>query len=419
MTPQQDALATLRGGYSPQLMRAAAVLRMSAAGLWQFLSQHPNPCLHTHARNHNLPPPEEEDIRTRLHADCREMLLPAHLRELVAWLVECVDDDGFLYLPEEAEALPAPPAEMAEGIRWLQKIAPPGVAARTAQERILLLLRTRPPSAVRARAETLIARHWQWVQRKRWDKLPQRGLMPALQLLESLPPAQVPAPVAAPSLPDVLFSRVGGLWRAQAAAGALLRAQVTRAADATAQEWREAREIASAVAARRRWLLLAAQYAADRQAAFFSEGAAALRPLPMQAAAAEMNISPAMLSHIVCGKRGISPQGEFPLKCLYGSHTGSAVIQHHIRQLVAEEPPHKPLSDASLCRALALRGVHLARRTAAKHRRLAGFAGAAMRKRATPRPGAAGENGGGGNAHRREVHTVFHPHERKGSHHAD
>lgn len=378
--PHLNMLATMRGGYSPQMMRAAAVLRMSAAGLAQFLSQHSNPCLHTHAAA--APQAEEADIRTRLHADIRETPLPSHLRPLLAWLVEGVDDDGFLDLPSD---LPLPVAEMEAGIARLQQIAPPGVAARSAQERLLLLLRASAPSAVRTRAEYLVTHHWHWVQRKRWDKLPQRGRVAALQLLESLPPAQVPATAAAITLPDVLFVRQRGLWRAQPAAGSLLRARAVRVADATRQEWQQAKEIVSAVAARQRWLLTAAQYAADRQVGFFSEGTAALRPLPMQQAAADLRISAAMLSHILCGKRGIFPQGEFPLKCLYGSHTGSAVIQHHIRQLVAAEPPHKPLSDETLRRALSRRGVCLARRTVSKHRRQAGFAAAALRKRATPR----------------------------------
>lgn len=369
---------TTRHGFPPQLMRAAAILRMGGAALRQFLAQHGNPCLATGG----LPPlaaaGEDDDVRQTLRAACRHAAIGAPQRPLVAWLIECVNDDGFLELPDDA---PAPTAEMEKAILTLQALAPAGVAARSAAERLLLLLDEAPPSAARAQARRLVADHWQWVQRKRWDKLPKRGREAAIALLESLPPPPIAAAAAPPACPDIVFARWRGLWRAQPAIGCSIKITVENRGQATLQQWRQAREIAAAVAARRRWVVAAAQYAADRQSAFFSEGAEALRPLPMQQAADALGVSKAMLSHIVSDKRAIFAGGEFALKSLYGCHTQSLAIRRKIQRMIAGEPPRRPLSDAQLCRQLQRDGLALGRRAVARHRQSAGLASAARRKR--------------------------------------
>lgn len=363
--------------FSPQLMRAVKILRMSAPSLVQFLSQHNNPCLLAYG----LPPPrleESETIRDRLHAESAATPAPEQMRPLLEWLIECVDDDGFLALPE---TLPAPAAEIDTAIAHLQALAPTGVAARTAAERLLLLLQQTEALPVRQQAENLIKNYWQWLQRKRWDKLPPRGRDAALALIENLPPVDIASAAATPSLPDVMFVKSGGLWHARAASGLAIRASRQKNKNASLSEWRIAGEITAAVNSRRRWVLAAAQYAADCQSAFFTQGSTALRALPLKEAALELAISLPLLSHIIHDKRSIFAGGEFPLKYLYGANTGSTVVQHKIQEMIANENSRRPLSDEQLRHLLQQQGMLLARRTVAKHRATAGFTAAAHRKR--------------------------------------
>ena len=369
----------LNTSFSPRQIRAVNIIRMGTAALTQFLSDHPNPCLRT-SHLPPLPQPEETTIRAWLHRDCSAHPLPAAERPLLEWLIECVNDDGYLELPPQ---LPLPPQDIEAGIRRLQTIAAPGIAARSAAERLLLLLAETPPTPARRQAECFVNRHWDALTRKRWDKLPQRGRQAALALLESLPSVALPAAAAAPLLPDILFVHQRGFWQAQAAAGCRISVTAQRTADSSWSERQQAGEIAAAVAARRRLVLVAAQYAADHQSAFFQDGAAALTPLPAANAAAEFGVSATMLSHILNEKHSIFSGGQFPLKYLYGYHIGSRVIQHHLRQMISNENPRRPLSDNALCQQLRSRGFRLARRTIAKHRQQAGIAAAPRRKRAS------------------------------------
>lgn len=381
--PRLLATAAATGAYPPQLIRAAAILRMGAAELAHHLPQQRG------LKIANLPPPPARDaptIRDHLRAAAMHSPAPPGTRPLLQWLIECVEDDGFLSLPAHPTAFPAPAPAIDAAIAHLQSIAPAGVAARDAQERLLLILAQTPPHPARAAARRLVTDHWEALHRRRWDRLPKRGASAALQFIQSLPRPDLPTPPPPPSLPDVLFRQTRGVWRAHPAAGTAIQAGLDKNADAIPAELRAARETAAALRARRRWVLAAAQLAADHQSAFFRDGAAALRPFPCAAAAADLNISEAMLSHILHDKRAIFAGGEFPLKYLFGAHTGGAVLQSAIHHMIQNEDPHHPLSDEALRLGCRRRGLPAARRTIAKHRARAGIPPASLRKRAPSAP---------------------------------
>ena len=373
----------VRGGFTPQLMRAVSVMRMGGNALAAFLHYHGNPCL---AIGGALPPPpliaEADGIRDELRRRCLDSPPSSVLHPYVQLLIECVDDDGFLRVDEEWDF---DAATIASAIAHLQAIAPTGVAARDLSEALMLQLAILPPSAARTAAEKLVSGYLPWLQRKRWDKLPKKNLTTALPLLQNLSPspAAAYAPVAAPRSPDVVFEKRRGLWRAAPGDGLSIAVATRRNVAATAAERAEAAAIAAAVRARRRHVLRAAQLAADMQSGFFSDGAQALRPFSLATAARQLDISPSMLSHIVADKLAFYADGSFPLKYLFQAGSNGvavAAIQEKIRTMLASESTAQPLSDAHITRLLREQGLILARRTVAKHRRLAGIHAASLRK---------------------------------------
>ena len=62
-----------------------------------------------------------------------------------------------------------------------------------------------------------------------------------------------------------------------------------------------------------------------------------------------------------------------------GGSTVNTIVEV-IKQIVQEEDPKHPLSDNALCKALAERGIEIARRTVAKYRDEAGIPSATGRK---------------------------------------
>ena len=400
--------AGVGGGYSAQLMQAGAVLRLGGRGLAIFLHNEAgvNPSLIF------SPPPSlqflretpEDDLRAVLRRRAAESPSARGLRRPLAVLIENVNDDGFLEwsepMREELERqFGGEPTEAA--VFALQTLSPPGVGARDLSECLLLQIKSRRLAllnnsadseleeklAVLAAAEKIAAERLRWFLRRRMDKLPKRRLAAAAEVLESLsfrPGAaagDAEAESAATALTDVEFYWRRGLWRARTGTADWIPAAARRPGG----DYRRARQIVAAVAARRRHLLKLAQLAADRQAIFFQDGAAAMRPFPMRRAAEELGVTPAMVSHIAADKYFLANGRVYALKSLFARWTpggyAAAAAQARIQQLVASENASRPHSDLFLQNCLRRSGLPLARRTVGKYRAAVGIARASLRKR--------------------------------------
>ena len=400
--------AGVGGGYSAQLMQAGAVLRLGGRGLAIFLHNEAgvNPSLIF------SPPPSlqflretpEDDLRAVLRRRASESPSARGLRRPLAVLIENVNDDGFLEwsepMREELERqFGGEPTEAA--VFALQTLSPPGVGARDLSECLLLQIKSRRLAllnnsadseleeklAVLAAAEKIAAERLRWFLRRRMDKLPKRRLAAAAEVLESLsfrPGAaagDAEAESAATALTDVEFYWRRGLWRARPGTADWIPAAARRSGG----DYRRARQIVAAVAARRRHLLKLAQLAADRQAIFFQDGAAAMRPFPMRRAAEELGVTPAMVSHIAADKYFLANGRVYALKSLFARWTpggyAAAAAQARIQQLVASENASRPHSDLFLQNCLRRSGLPLARRTVGKYRAAVGIARASLRKR--------------------------------------
>ena len=400
--------AGVGGGYSAQLMQAGVVLRLGGRGLAIFLHNEAgvNPSLIF------SPPPSlqflretpEDDLRAVLRRRAAESPSARGLRRPLAVLIENVNDDGFLEwsepMREELERqFGGEPTEAA--VFALQTLSPPGVGARDLSECLLLQIKSRRLAllnnsadseleeklAVLAAAEKIAAERLRWFLRRRMDKLPKRRLAAAAEVLESLsfrPGAaagDAEAESAATALTDVEFYWRRGLWRARPGTADWIPAAARRSGG----DYRRARQIVAAVAARRRHLLKLAQLAADRQAIFFQDGAAAMRPFPMRRAAEELGVTPAMVSHIAADKYFLANGRVYALKSLFARWTpggyAAAAAQARIQQLVASENASRPHSDLFLQNCLRRSGLPLARRTVGKYRAAVGIARASLRKR--------------------------------------
>ena len=247
-----------------------------------------------------------------------------------------------------------------------------------------------------AAARALVADHLPALVRKRRDRLPRRRLRAALRRIESLQPrpgARFAPPPPPASPPDVLFRRRRGLWKAEPGPGLRLSAR----AGGDGGEWRgidgnlraaavaRARALAAVASSRRRAVLRVAQFAADRQAAFFESGAGALAPLSAAAAAESLGVSPAFVSHALADKTARAAGGLFALKSLFARESknarSTAAVGERIRGMIEKEDPARPLSDRQIGACLRADGLRLSRRAVAKRRDAAGFLCAARRKR--------------------------------------
>jgi RNA polymerase sigma-54 factor len=337
--------------------------------------------------------------------------LPQRERTVVSFLIEAVDEDGYLTqsLEELAEALVGDAEvdldelleELAIGLCHLQNFDPPGVAARSPAECLDIQLRNLPISPSRNLARDIVHNHLDQFAARDFNRIRKalgcdddqlRAAQTLIRSLNPRPGAQFALLDTRYVVPDVVVRKVRGVWKTSLNGEAMPKLRINRLyADilqsqrggrgngspaSLAGQLQEAKWLIKNVQQRFDTIQRVSQAIVDRQRAFFDHGEVAMRPLTLREIADTVSLHESTISRVTTQKYLASPRGIFELKYFFGSHvatdTGGAAsstaIRALIKQLVGAEDGHKPLSDARIAEVLGEQGIVVARRTVAKYR---------------------------------------------------
>ena len=333
--------------------------------------------------------------------------LPERDRALVAFLIEALDDDGYLAqtLEELVDVLPEElgddPEELLEelriALRHIQNFDPIGVGARNPRECLLLQLAVLPKQPIQELATAIVSSHLDQLAARDFAKIKKAlgcnddALRDAQNLIKSLNPrpgAQYATLDTRYVTPDVVVKKYRGRWTASLNSDAMPRLRINRLYAELLRQTRgssnsglsgqlqEAKWLIKNVQQRFDTILRVSQAIIDRQRAFFDHGEVAMRPLTLREIADTLGLHESTISRVTTQKYLASPRGVYELKYFFGSHvstdTGGAAsstaIRALIKQLVSAEDGHKPLSDARIAEILGEQGIVVARRTVAKYR---------------------------------------------------
>jgi len=323
-------------------------------------------------------------------------------RSLVRFLIEALDDDGYLSAPLQDlwETLPAEYEieieELEIALRHIQNFDPIGIGARSPQECLALQMKVLPVSDDRTLALTIIDKYLELLAARDFAKIRRltgcddEALKAAHALIVSLNPrpgarfAQIEARYITP---DVIVKKLKGQWTAYINPDAYPRLRINRLyAEILGRQRRgngnltgqlqEARWLIKNVQQRFDTIHRVTQAIVDRQRQFFEHGEVAMRPLVLREIADILGLHESTVSRVTSQKYMATPRGIFELKYFFGSHvstdTGGAcsatAIRALIKQLIAAEDSKKPLSDSQLSEILGQQGIVVARRTVAKYR---------------------------------------------------
>ncbi|HEY7673920.1 MAG TPA: RNA polymerase factor sigma-54 [Burkholderiales bacterium] len=355
-------------------------------------------------------------LREHLLGQLSLTLLEPRDRNLVAFLIEALDDDGYLTQPLEEllqlvpEELQFEPEELQIALKHLQHFDPTGVGARNCAECLELQLLALPQSTpsrtialaiVRGHLELLAARDF-----TRLKKVLQCGdedLRQAQRLIQSLNPRPGSAFSQSETryvVPDVVVKKTKNVWVASLNRDAMPKLRINRmyadilqgqrgqSGGHLSQQLQEARWLIKNVQQRFETILRVSQAIVDRQRHFFEHGEVAMRPLVLREIADTLSLHESTVSRVTTQKFMFTPRGIFELKYFFGSHvateTGGAcsatAIRALIKQLVAAEDVRKPLSDSRISEILGQQGIVVARRTIAKYRESLQIRPVSMRK---------------------------------------
>jgi len=341
------------------------------------------------------------DPRLKVLAQLQLLVDDARQAELVAAIIDAVDDSGYLSvsLDELIQTLPAAAGytmdELHAALQLVQSCEPTGFAARGLAECLRLqldALPTRTPG--RALALRIVDQHLEELGTLtehalavlldyRIDQIHQ-----ALALIKALDPK----PGAAGAMPaqavepEVIVTGQRGAWKVELNSGTLPRVRINRSYEraigtgagqhrALRDQLNEARWLVRGLEMRHETLLKTARVVFERQSGFLRSGEEAMAPLNLADVAEAIGMHESTVSRVVANKYALTPWGVYPLKAFFpvqiagrDADTSGTAVRAMIRKIIDAENRGSPLSDGDVAALLARRGVTVARRTVAKYR---------------------------------------------------
>jgi len=325
------------------------------------------------------------------------------LRAMCERIIYNLDTNGYLQgRLEDLLALDATKEDHAlvqRALTVVQRLDPPGVAARDLRE--CLLLQLTPGMDLFEQLQTLITSYMEDLEHNRLPLISRRTgfsielIQQALAELRKLNPKpgadynDVPVPSVTPDV----FVELGddGKFHVRLEDGrtpSLFISPYYRKLFAAGQVNDETREyikrkinsaqwLIDSIQQRRNTLTRVTQAIVDHQTEFLSKGPEAIEPLKMQQIADKVGVHVTTVSRAVDDKWIQTPRGIFPLKRFFCGGTVGAdgeevawnTIRLKLQELVDNEDKQRPKSDDQLVKDLAAAGVTVARRTVTKYRK--------------------------------------------------
>jgi len=378
----------------------------------------------------------QESLQDFLHRQALTLRLSAEDRAALRYLIESLNDDGYLEdtLESLAQGLAGEDAGQVEELvhhftvarHLLQSLEPTGVGARNLAECLTLQLQalqqtrdeTAPRPELLAQALRVCAQPMELLARRDTRRLAQlcggnealtREALALIARLEPKPGRRFVNVERNIIVPDVLVVKSGSgantRFRVQLNPDVMPRLRVHdiyanalkghkatgRDADnyaALQQRLQEARWFIKNIQQRFDTILRVSSAIVERQKNFFMHGELAMRPLVLREIADELGLHESTISRVTTAKYMATPFGTFELKYFFGSGLGtesggnasSTAVRALIKQFVAAESAKKPLSDSQISDMLKEQGIECARRTVAKYREALKIAPANLRK---------------------------------------
>ncbi|MBV7486147.1 RNA polymerase factor sigma-54 [Bordetella sp. BOR01] len=343
-------------------------------------------------------------LHERLDQELRTYRLSPRDRLLAQYIVQALDEDGYLRQPLQELAdnsvFGAPPdeSEWRAALCLVQQLDVPGLGARDLRECLTLQLQVLDTQrAGVALARRIVEQHLDIMARHDYEAL-QRAmgcseteLRQACDVVRSLDPRPGRRYDQAPPayiVPDVIVRKESGQWRVHCNRGAvpqprlhrvyadLFRTTRYRDRGPMAQELQEARWLVRNVEQRYSTIQRVAEAIVRMQHMFFEYGPVALRPLMLREVSAELDIHESTVSRATANKYMATPMGILEFKYFFsrelatdtGGSCSAGAVRALIGELIDNEDPRMPLSDVALASKLASDGIVVARRTVSKYR---------------------------------------------------
>lgn len=368
----------------------------------------------------------------KLKEQMGETELTPRQHDIMEYVIGSLDDDGLLRKDSEAIADELAiyhgidtTADEVDGVTAkLQTFDPAGIGAHNLQECLLLQIARRPDDDMKPLMKRVIGDMFDEFTKKHWDKIRQAlGIAPAaaerlrgeIRRLNPKPGASLgetegrnvqqitpdfivdtdddgnvsftlntgnmPTLSVSPSFADMVHTyKTSRHTMSRRDKEALLYAK---------EKVERAQNYIEAIKQRRHTLTVTMQAIIDWQRKFFQDGDEAdLKPMILKNIADKTGLDISTVSRVSNVKYAQTNWGTFPLRFFFsdgyttggGEELSTRKIKLALKDIIAAEDKHKPMSDDALTKAMAKQGYPIARRTIAKYREQLGIPVARLRK---------------------------------------
>jgi len=342
------------------------------------------------------------------------------LAYLASYLIDEIDEEGYLRtdlklilanLGDQLGETSVTLDDLEQVLKIIQQFEPTGVGAKNLAECLLLQLKAQKQTPYHVTAAQLIQRHFDWLvyhDFKRIKKsygLNDQDLTKLIRLIQSLNPRpgrQFADNEQGIIIPDLLLKRLAKGWLVELNTKAYPNLQINQSyieltetikdqetVKTIKDQLIEARHLIKSVNHRGDTLLRVGRFIVERQHGFFEAGEQAMQPLVLREVAEELELHESTISRATSQKYIQTPRGTFELKYFFSSGVSqfgsddqsSIAIKAHIKVLIDQEDPKKPISDNKLMSLLSEKDINVARRTIAKYREALGIPSSSERKK--------------------------------------
>lgn len=401
------------------------------------LADYPNedetPSYRLEARNHSADDIRHEPIAVAsgdnlidsLTSQLAEHDLSEKQLSIAEYIIGNLDDNGYLTRPAASiaddlafrESIDATVDEVKEALETVRSLDPPGIGAVDLRDCLLLQLKRMPVSVETRTATEIIAHYFDLFSKKHYDRLASalgissEALRDAIDVIRTLNPK--PGGLLGGDntedrtrhiIPDfnvdvdgdtVTLSLLNNIPELQIEESFIPESRNTsrgsrRDREAQAfirQKHDEAASFIKVLKMRQETLYRVMKAIVTLQRDFFlTDDETMLRPMILKDIAALTGYDLSVISRATAGKYVTTARGVYPLKFFFNERpkedddTSSHEIMATIKEIIASEPKHHPLSDEAITSLLGKRGYDIARRTVAKYREKAGLPVARLRK---------------------------------------
>jgi len=323
------------------------------------------------------------------------------VREIAAYLIGNVDEDGYLRVSREEilEAHYENDADVEAGLALVRSFDPPGVGAFDLPD--CLLMQLAALGVDNELIEKIIREHWPAFLNRQFAPLCKTlgvgmsEIQAAFEIIRNLEPKPGRKYSSERTIyvePDVFVRKIGDEYIIQLSEDGLPKLRISasyrrllrggngaigaEAANYLKDKMRSAIWLIKSLDQRQRTIYKVADSIVRHQRGFLDHGIEHLRPLVLRDVANDIGMHESTVSRVVCNKYIHTPRGLFPMKYFFhsgidsskGDDVSSLSIKNKIFHIVQDEDSRRPHSDARITQRLRSEGIQIARRTVAKYR---------------------------------------------------